>query len=64
MNFQGQDVPDMAIYFLPLSQLGTPASFSKNVLSFNVNGKILSKQISVSQNSIANGRLSIKEVIL
>lgn len=51
------------INFLPLSHAGSPSS-SLNVLSFDINGRIMSQQLSVAQNSTLNGRVVIKEVIL
>jgi len=64
MNLQGKDMPDLAIHFLPLSRLGQTPNLQNNVLSFNINGKILSQQLSVSQNSTLNGKIAIKEIIL
>ena len=54
------------IYLLPLSALNTPnsvASSENNVLKFDINGRIISQQLSVSQNSMVNGRVVIKEII-
>lgn len=52
------------IWFLPLSKNASPASSTYNSLSFDINGRITSQQISVTQNSMLNGRVIIKEVIL
>lgn len=52
------------IYFLPLSKRGQIANENNNVLKFDINGRITSQQISVSQNSVLNGRVVIKEIIL
>lgn len=55
------------IYFLPLSALNSEnpmASSENNVLKFDINGRIISQQLSASQNSMVNGRVVIKEIIL
>jgi hypothetical protein len=65
MDISGANPGATEIYFLPLSSLGslTPTTIS-NVLKFDINGRIVSQQISTSQNSIVNGRVVIKEIIL
>jgi hypothetical protein len=65
MDISGANPGATELYFLPLSSLGknTPSDLSK-VLKFDINGRIISQQISTSQNSIANGRVVIKEIIL
>jgi hypothetical protein len=52
------------IHFLPLSKNASPPSSNYNSLSFDINGRIVSQQISVAQNSMLNGRVIIKEIIL
>lgn len=52
------------IYFLPLSKKEIIPSSTNNSLTLNINGRITSQQISVAQNSMLNGRVIIKEVIL
>jgi hypothetical protein len=53
------------IYFLPLSKKDNYIPDENyNSLSFDINGRITSQQISVAQNSTLNGRIMIKEVIL
>jgi hypothetical protein len=50
---------------MPLSSLGvSTASDANKVLKFDINGRITSQQLSTSQNSIVNGRVVIKEIIL
>ena len=53
-----------SIYFLPLSKKDSTPDQNQNSLSFDINGRIISQQISVAQNSMLNGRVIIKEVIL
>ena len=52
------------IYFLPLSKKGSIIDSNYNSLLFDVNGRIVSQQVSVAQNSTLNGKVVIKEVIL
>jgi len=52
------------IHFLPLSKSAQTPAAGNNSLSFDINGRITSQQISVAQNSVLNGRVVIKEVIL
>ena len=53
------------IYFLPLSKKDNYIPDANyNALSFDINGRIVSQQVSVAQNSTLNGRVVIKEVIL
>jgi hypothetical protein len=53
------------IHFLPLSKKDNYIPDGNyNSLSFDINGRITSQQISVAQNSTLNGRVIIKEVIL
>jgi hypothetical protein len=74
-NIQGENVGQIVditganpgatnIYFLPLSKRGQTASNSNYALKFDINGRITSQQLSVSQNSILNGKVVIKEIIL
>ena len=65
MDLSGVNPGATDIYFMPLSSLGsyTPSE-ADNVLKFDINGRIVSQQISTSQNSIVNGRVVIKEIIL
>lgn len=65
MDISGANPGATEIYFMPLSSLGSsiPSSIT-NVLKFDINGRITSQQISTSQNSIVNGRVVIKEIIL
>jgi hypothetical protein len=52
------------VHFLPLSKKDSTPDQNYNSLSFDINGRITSQQVSVSQNSMLNGRVIIKEVIL
>jgi hypothetical protein len=52
------------VHFLPLSKKDSTPDQNYNSLSFDINGRITSQQISVAQNSTLNGRVIIKEVIL
>jgi hypothetical protein len=65
MDITGANPGATEVYFMPLSSLGfsTPSSIN-NVLKFDINGRITSQQLSTSQNSIVNGRVVIKEIIL
>jgi hypothetical protein len=65
IDFNGKDVSSLKIFFLPLSSLGQTANNEtvKNTLSFEINGKVTSQQLSVSQNSPLNGKIVIKEPI-
>jgi hypothetical protein len=65
MDISGANPGATEIYFMPLSSLGasTPSDVNK-VLKFDINGRIVSQQLSTSQNSIVNGRVVIKEIIL
>jgi hypothetical protein len=54
------------IYLLPLSAMNSEnsvASSENNVLKFDLNGRVVSQQLSASQNSMVNGRVVIKEII-
>ena len=65
IDFNGKDVSDLKIYFLPLSSLGQNITNEtiRNSLNFEINGKVISQQLSISQNSSLNGRIVIKEPI-
>jgi hypothetical protein len=52
------------VYFLPLSKKDSTPDGNYNSLSFDINGRITSQQVSIAQNSTLNGRVIIKEVIL
>lgn len=66
MDINGKEVRDLNILFLPLSSLGKELSntTTRDILNFNINGKIISQQLSVAQNSSLNGRIVIKDIIL
>lgn len=52
------------IYFLPMSEFGSTAAANNNVLSFDINGRIVSQELSVAQGNVLNGKVVIKEIIL
>jgi hypothetical protein len=66
MDINGKEVRDLNVLFLPLSSLGKELSnaTTRDILNFNINGKIISQQLSVAQNSSLNGRIIIKDIIL
>jgi hypothetical protein len=75
INIQGENIGQVVditganpgatnIYFLPLSKRGQTANEDNYALKFDINGRITSQQLSVSQNSILNGKVVIKEIIL
>lgn len=64
VDITGANPGSTAIYFLPLSQKGTTASFTNNVLILDINGRITSQQLSVGQNAMLNGKVVIKEIVL
>ena len=65
MDISGANPGATEVYFMPLSSLGNSSpSLLNNVLKFDINGRIVSQQLSTSQNSIVNGRVVIKEIIL
>jgi hypothetical protein len=65
MDITGANPGATEVYFMPLSSLGASVPSDANkVLKFDINGRIVSQQLSTSQNSIVNGRVVIKEIIL
>ena len=65
ISISGANPGATEIYFMPLSSLDNSIpSDVNNVLKFDINGRIVSQQLSASQNSIVNGRVVIKEIIL
>jgi hypothetical protein len=64
VDITGANAGATNIYFLPLSQNGIAPTNVNNVLSFDINGRIASQQLQVAQNSMMNGRVVIKEIIL
>lgn len=63
VNLSGANAGSTNIYFQPLDSTVTPSEAS-NVLKFDINGRIISQDLSASQNSIVNGKIVIKEIIL
>jgi hypothetical protein len=64
MDITGANAGATNIYFLPLSKYGTVPSQAYNALNLDINGRIVSQQLQVAQNSMMNGRVVIKENIL
>jgi hypothetical protein len=64
LDITGANPGGINISFLPLSMRGTVPTSTINVLNINVSGRIASQQLSVSQGSILNGKVVIKEIIL
>lgn len=64
VDITGANAGATSIYFLPFSKNGTTPSNANNSLSLDINGRIVSQQLQISQSSIMNGRVVIKEIIL
>jgi hypothetical protein len=64
VDITGSNPGNINISFLPLSQRASTPSINNNVLNFNIQGIISSQEISISQNSILNGKVVIKEILL
>lgn len=65
VSLSGANPGSTNIYFLPLSSLNTETPSSSNkVLNFDINGRVISQQLSISQNAILNGKVVIKEILL
>lgn len=65
VGVSGANVGSTNLYLLPLRYLNTyTPSSATNAFSLNINGKIINQDLSVSQNSILNGKLVIKEIFL
>lgn len=64
VNLNGTNAGSTNIYFLPFSHLSTTPSEFAWMLKFDINGRIVSQDISTSQNGLVNGRVVIKEIIL
>jgi hypothetical protein len=64
VDISGANAGATNIYMLPLSKMGLNASLSNNIIYFDINGRITSQDVSVSQQGILNGKVVIKEIIL
>lgn len=64
VDITGANAGSTNIYFLPLSKNGTEPTAANNALSFDIDGRIISQQLQIGQNSMLNGRVTIKEIIL
>jgi hypothetical protein len=64
VDITGANAGATSIYFLPLSKQGSTPSAANNALNFDINGRITSQQLQIAQNSMLNGRVVIKEIIL
>lgn len=67
VDISGGSVGNTSLYFMPYALTFNP-TFTPNaqsaVLSFDINGRISSQQISISQNQTMEGSIVIKEIIL
>lgn len=63
IDISGSNPGATNIYFLPLSDSREP-NFQNNVLFFDINGRISSQQLQIAQNSMLNGKVVIKEILL
>lgn len=63
INLSGSNPGATNIYFQPLDVEISPSEAS-NVLKFDINGRIISQDVSISQGNAVNGRVVIKEIIL
>jgi hypothetical protein len=63
VNLSGANAGSTNIYFQPLDNSQTPSA-TAHMLKFDINGRIVSQEISTSQNSVVNGKVVIKEIIL
>jgi hypothetical protein len=64
VDITGANAGATNIYFLPFNKKGQTIGESNNVLNFDINGRIVSQQLQVAQNSMLNGRVVIKEILL
>lgn len=67
IDINGGNPGVLNINFLPFSARKDPSpipSSTNNVLTFKISGRVTSQQLSVSQGSMLNGKVVIKEIIL
>jgi len=63
INLSGSSPGATNIYFQPLDNTDTPRE-EAYMLKFDINGRIISQDLSIPQNGIVNGKVVIKEIIL
>jgi hypothetical protein len=63
VNISGANAGSTDVFLTTLDDATAPSA-SNNLLSFDINGRIISQDISVSQGNMANGRVVIKEIFL
>ena len=63
ITINGANPGSTNIYFLPLDNTSTPSEISY-MLKFDINGRIVSQDLSSSQGGVVNGRIVIKEILL
>jgi len=63
VDVNGSNMGSTDIFFTTLSD-SSPASSSNHVLRFDINGRVVSQDLSVSQGNMVNGRVVIKEIFL
>ena len=63
ISLSGVNAGSTNIYFQPLNSDTSPSE-NNNILKFDINGKIVSQDISVTQQGFVNGKVVIKEIIL
>jgi hypothetical protein len=63
VTLSGVNAGSTSIYLSPL-EAPTPGSITSNAISFDISGKIISQDVSVSQQGFVNGKVVIKEIIL
>jgi hypothetical protein len=67
IDITGGYVGNSSLYLMPYSQLANPLATPNaqySVLTFDIDGRIFSQQLSVNQNEIMDGSIVIKEIIL
>lgn len=65
INLTGSNVSDLSISMKPLRTLNqTSAEDNLSFLKFDINGRIISQELSVAQNAMVNGKIVIKEIVL
>jgi hypothetical protein len=63
VNISGANAGSTDIFLTSLDDTLSP-SLTNHILRFDINGRIISQDISVSQGNMVNGRVVIKEIIL
>ena len=63
VTLSGQNAGSTNIYFQPLDN-PQPPSQNAYMLAFDINGRIISQDLSISQGNMSNGKVVIKEIFL